>query len=98
MEYLKEIHKLGRRKDVASGGPLSEESPHLRLARNKPHLAPQEIRVDLVVARPLTGGEEEKLKEAIGKGFGHTFRLVFNYMDEIPRAANGKYEDFRSEV
>ncbi len=58
----------------------------------------EEIQIDLVVARPLTGEEEEKIKEAIGKGFGHTFRLVFNYMDEIPRAASGKYEDFRSEI
>ena len=58
----------------------------------------EEIQVDLVVGRPLTDPEEKKLRETISESLGHPFRLVFNYMDEIPRAASGKFEDFRSEV
>ena len=58
----------------------------------------EDIQVDLVVGRPLTKPEENKLRETISDSLGHPFRMEFNYMDEIPRAANGKFEDFRSEV
>ena len=57
-----------------------------------------EIQVNLVVARPLTAAEEDKLRETINEGLGHPFALSFVYVDEIPRAASGKYEEFMSEV
>lgn len=57
-----------------------------------------DIEVALVVARPLTAGEEDTLRELILDNLGHSFRLAFSYRDEIPRAASGKFEDFRSEV
>lgn len=57
-----------------------------------------DIEVALVVARPLTVQEEETLRGLILKNLGHPFNLVFSYRDEIPLAASGKFEDFRSEV
>ncbi len=57
-----------------------------------------DIDVRLVVARALTAEEEERLKSVILRYLGHPFRLGFTYMDEIPRSASGKYEDFLSLV
>ena len=58
----------------------------------------EEIHVNLVVARPVTGEEESALADRITASLGHPFRLVFNYPDEIPRSASGKFEDFKSEL
>ena len=57
-----------------------------------------DIDVRLVVARPLTAEEEERLKSVILEYLGHPFTLGFTYVDEIPRSAGGKYEDFLSLV
>ena len=57
-----------------------------------------DIDVRLVVARPLTAEEEERLKSVILEYLGHPFTLGFTYVDEIPRSAGGKYEDFVSVV
>jgi len=57
-----------------------------------------DVEVALVVARPLTAAEEDTLRALILKNLGHSFRLSFSYRDQIPRAASGKFEDFRSEV
>jgi hypothetical protein len=48
--------------------------------------------------RPLTVEEEDRLRSRIQLSFGYDFRLRFVYCDEIPRAASGKFEDFRSEL
>ncbi|MEE8213348.1 MAG: phenylacetate--CoA ligase family protein, partial [Alphaproteobacteria bacterium] len=57
-----------------------------------------DIDVRLVVARALTGDEEERLKSVILEYLGHPFTLRFTYVDEIPRSASGKYEDFLSVI
>ena len=57
-----------------------------------------EIRVRLVVARELPKDEEAALRDLIGGAIGHPFRLVFEYVDAIPRSASGKFEDFKCEV
>jgi len=58
----------------------------------------QDIEVALVVTRPLTADEEQRLRALILKNLGGSFVLTFVYRDSIPRTAGGKYEDFRSEV
>jgi len=58
----------------------------------------REIEVALVVARPLTAEEQAKLRALILKNLDGDFELSFVYRDSIPRTAEGKYEDFRSEV
>lgn len=57
-----------------------------------------EIRVRLVVARKLSKDEEAALRDLIGDAIGHPFRLVFEYVDAIPRSASGKFEDFKCEI
>ncbi len=56
------------------------------------------IEMKLVVERPLKAAEERQLREYYCRSFGHPFRFQFVYVDEIARAASGKYEVFRSEV
>ncbi len=58
----------------------------------------EQIRVNLVVPRPLTDDEENALRECFNTSLGYPFTLEFNYVDEIPRSANGKFEDFKSEI
>lgn len=58
----------------------------------------REVEVALVVARPLTAEEQAKLHALILKNLDGDFELSFVYRDSIPRTAEGKYEDFRSEV
>ena len=58
----------------------------------------EEIDIRLVVARPLTPAEEDQVRRVIGEGLPHPFTLNLVYLDEIPRSASGKYEDFRNEI
>ena len=58
----------------------------------------QDIEVKLVVGRPLSASEEERLKLLINSKLGYAFDLKFSYHDDIPRSASGKYEDFLSLV
>ena len=58
----------------------------------------ERIEVILAVAEPLTGYQKDRLDRALREDLGYPFRLAFTEVDEIPRAPNGKYEDFRSEV
>ncbi len=54
----------------------------------------EQIDVKLVVAQPLSSSEEKTLRGYIVECLGHPFALNFIYVDEIPRSAGGKYEDF----
>ncbi len=57
-----------------------------------------EIHVNLVVERALTDQEETAVHDRILASLRHPFRLVFHYVDDIPRSANGKFEDFMSRL
>ena len=59
---------------------------------------PDEIELKLAVDETLTGDQEERLREALNKRLGHPFAYRFTYVDEIPRSAGGKYEDFRVDL
>ena len=76
--------------DLAKVAPIRQ----VQLVQRSVH----DIDVRLVVARPLTAEEEERLKSVILEYLGHPFTLGFTYVDEIPRSAGGKYEDFVSVV
>jgi phenylacetate-CoA ligase len=54
--------------------------------------------VRLVIARDLTEGEKEKIRDWVREKVGHPFDIVFSFVDDIPRTAAGKYRDFLSEV
>ena len=56
----------------------------------------EHIEVRLATARALGASEEEALRAHICRSLGHPFSIRFAYMEEIPRGANGKFEDFIS--
>jgi phenylacetate-CoA ligase len=58
----------------------------------------QEVELLLVMQRKLNETEEMLLRGWVDMAIGHHFDLVITYVDEIPRGANGKFEDVRSEV
>ena len=57
-----------------------------------------EIEVTLVVEKTLSGEQEGRLREVLNRCFGYPFTYRFTYVDEIPRSASGKFEDFRVEL
>jgi phenylacetate-CoA ligase len=56
------------------------------------------LAVRLVADRKLSPDEEEKIQQTLVAGARHPFRVRIEYLPEIPRAASGKFEEFRSEV
>jgi phenylacetate-CoA ligase len=58
----------------------------------------EQIEVFLAVAEPLSEDQKHRLGRGLQKDLGHPFALAILEVDEIPRAANGKHEDFRCEV
>ena len=57
-----------------------------------------DIQMRVVVARALTPDEEAEVTKLVQRDLGHPFNVTFEIVDAIERGANGKYEDFRSEV
>ncbi len=56
------------------------------------------IEVKLVVPRPLSAEEEAGLGAYLTEKFRYPFDFAFANDDALTRAANGKFEEFRSEV
>lgn len=53
-----------------------------------------DIEVKLVSKEALNGEQEQKIKQIIQQSLDHEFNIQFTYLDEITRAANGKFEEF----
>jgi phenylacetate-CoA ligase len=56
------------------------------------------LELRLVAARRGSPAEEARLRTMITERLGYPFALTVTYLDEIPRSAGGKFEDFRSEL
>ena len=56
------------------------------------------IEVRYVSPRPLTASEFETMGQAIQQALRYPFPLAFIAVQDIPRNASGKYEDFISEI
>lgn len=54
----------------------------------------ENIEVKLVMPRQLETREEQQLTAIIHAALGHPFRLTYSRVDNIPRSAGGKHEDF----
>jgi phenylacetate-CoA ligase len=54
----------------------------------------ERIEMRLVADRPVTADEERRLTEVICRWIGHPFKVQYTYLDDFPRKANGKFEDF----
>ncbi len=57
-----------------------------------------DIEVKLVTEPQLTQDQERELKEILTESLGYPFNFKFIYVDHIPRKANGKFEEFFSEL
>lgn len=60
--------------------------------------APEEIQVRLVMKRALDNSEAGRLAAFIRENLGYPFRLRFDYVDGIRNPANGKIEQFISQI
>ncbi len=60
--------------------------------------ASDHIDVRFAADRDLESAEKVSLSEALQKSLGHPYRFGFERLEQIPRAASGKYEDFICEV
>lgn len=60
--------------------------------------SPSRIEVRVAAQRRLGAGEERDVADALRESLGHPFELAFVYLEVIPRAPSGKYEDFICEV
>jgi phenylacetate-CoA ligase len=56
------------------------------------------LELGLVAPQALSDGQTASVRELVADRFGGEFFLDITYHDEIPRAANGKFEEFRCEV
>ncbi len=56
------------------------------------------IEARFVTDRPLTVAEEDRLRSVMQNALGHPFDIFFQYFDEMPATAGGKFEEFISEV
>jgi phenylacetate-CoA ligase len=55
----------------------------------------QSVEVRLACDRALTAAEQTRLGAVINGALGHAFELHFEYFErELPRPANGKFEEF----
>ncbi len=61
-------------------------------------MTPDDIDVKLVMAHPMTAAGEERLRDYMRGRLGHPFRIRFIFVDDIPRSAGGKFEDFVSAI
>lgn len=59
---------------------------------------PDRILARLVTDRPLSAEEQRQLTAVLQDCLGYPFRIDLHYLEEIPRGANFKYEDFVSEL
>lgn len=56
------------------------------------------IEARLVPSRPLTHAEELEFITILHRSLGYPFEITMSYLQELPRSAGGKFEDFISEV
>jgi phenylacetate-CoA ligase len=58
----------------------------------------ENVELLLVALRRFTAVEEQFMRQLVDRALGCTLDVKISYVDEIPRGAGGKFEDFRSEV
>ena len=58
----------------------------------------ERVEVRVVAGRELTAAETGRMRDKFNEFVGHPFAIDVVYVDEIPRAPSGKFEEFWSEV
>lgn len=103
LPVLKEI--LGRKRNMAVLPDGSQKWPNLGF-RKMMEVAEirqfqvlqhsvEKIELKIVVDERLTADAENRLGDILREHLEHPFVIEVSYHDEIPRSANGKYEDFK---
>ncbi len=59
---------------------------------------PKRLEIKLVAGSPLEEAEEAALRKLVTGRLGHPFDIALSYVDDIPRNAGGKFEEFMSEI
>lgn len=59
---------------------------------------PETLEIRLVVDRPLSETEEDRIRTSLTSYLGYPFAVNLKYVNEIERAPSGKFEDFRSDI
>jgi phenylacetate-CoA ligase len=57
-----------------------------------------DIDLKIVAARPFTNAEKKEVQAIMQKKFHYPFKVNIIEVDDIPRAANGKFEEFKSDL
>ena len=76
---------------------LSDIAPEIRQFQLTQETV-EAIVIKLVVAAPVTKAKEQQLANYLTEKFSHEFDYKFVYVEDIPRGASGKFEEFISEV
>lgn len=58
----------------------------------------EDIDLKIVATRPFTQTEKSEVQSIVQKKFHYPFRVNIIEVDDIPRAANGKFEEFKSDI
>ncbi|MFC1689898.1 phenylacetate--CoA ligase family protein [Pseudomonadota bacterium] len=57
-----------------------------------------DIDLKIVAVRPFTDAEKDEVQAIVQKKFHYPFNVNIIEVDDIPRAANGKFEEFKSDL
>jgi phenylacetate-CoA ligase len=97
---------MGRRRNilVAPDGrhywPTLESFDFFRVAQSRAHqfrqVAPDVVEVWLVVESPRTPAQEAEMRKIVAASLPCHFNIRFRYVDDFPRTASGKHEEFVS--
>lgn len=58
----------------------------------------REVQVLLVADAPLDAAQAQTVRDIVAEALVHPFEITLSYRDAIPRAASGKFEEFKSLV
>jgi phenylacetate-CoA ligase len=58
----------------------------------------EDIDLRIVATRPFTDTEKHEVQAIVQKKFHYPFNVNIIEVDDIPRAANGKFEEFKSDI
>ena len=61
-------------------------------------VAADRVEARLVPERPLTEAEQTEISTHLAERLPGTVTVLLKFLDEIPRSAGGKYEDFVNET
>ena len=91
------VYPSGDRQFPAARPGGFDQLPHIRQFKLV-QKTDERIEVTLAVTHPLSAEEEAEVRATLAERLRHAFDYDLVHVDEIPRAANGKYFEFLSEV